>query len=181
MFEIKHYGKQRSQNDLQKEGIAKYNFVMQNDCNNGVVEKVPEQVGNHFNLIPGNSISAFTHLNKVYYQEEPFYSKQGSNVYTLRNKFLNKPIAKFIVSSINSIIGTIEYGKNTASRLKNYVIQLPVIDSKIDFEFMERYVEEIEKERIQKLEEYLNEIGLTFCAIFFSLFIKTILYYFSFI
>ena len=67
--------------------MLEYNFVMQNENNNGVIEKVPKQINNFFNLIPGNSISAFTHLNKVYYQEEPFYSKQGSNVYTLRSTF----------------------------------------------------------------------------------------------
>jgi hypothetical protein len=69
---------------------------MQNENNNGIIEKVPEQVGNHFNLIQGNSISAFTHLNKVYYQEEPFYSKQGSNVYTLQNDSLNSRSLKYI-------------------------------------------------------------------------------------
>tara|TARA_R110001606_G_C15386033_1_gene650970 strand:- start:37 stop:1023 length:987 start_codon:yes stop_codon:yes gene_type:complete len=134
---------------------------MQNDSNNGVVEKVPKQIGNHFNLIPGNSISAFTHLNKVYYQEEPFYSKQGSNVYTLRNKFLNKPISKFIVSAINSVIGIIEYGKNTASRLKNYKIQLPTKNGKIDFDFIESFVAKLENEHILQLENYINEIGLS--------------------
>jgi len=96
---------------------------MQSDNNNWIIEKVPEQIWNDFNLIPWNSISAFTHLNKVYYQKDPFYSKQWSNVYTLKNEFLNKQNAKFIISAINSIIWIFEYGKNTASRLENYKIR----------------------------------------------------------
>lgn len=160
MFEVKHYGKQRSQQDLQKDGKLKYNFVMQNENNNGVIEKVPEQIGNYFNLIPGNSVSAFTHLNKVYYQEEPFYSKQGSNVYTLRNNFLNKKTAKFIISAINKIIGNLEYGKNTASRLIKYKIQLPTKNSKIDFDFINNFIEELENEHIMELEAYLLATGL---------------------
>ncbi len=156
LFEIKHYGKQRSQADLQRNGKLKYNFVMQNENNNGVIEKVPEQIGNFFNLIPGNSISAFTHLNKVYYQEEPFYSKQGSNVYTLRGDFLNKKTAKFIITSINSIIGNLEYGKNTASRLIEYKIQLPTTNGKIDFKFMESYISALETHCILELESYLK-------------------------
>jgi hypothetical protein len=160
LFEIKHYGKQRSQEDLQKDGELKYNFVMQNENNNGVIEKVPEQIGNHFNLIPGNSISAFTHLNKVYYQEEPFYSKQGSNVYTLRSNFLNKQIAKFVISAINSVIGNLEYGKNTASRLVEYKIQLPIKNGQMDFDFMESFIAELEAERIAELEAYLLATGL---------------------
>ena len=152
LFEIKHYGKQRAQEDLQRYGELKYNFVMQNENNNGIIEKVPEQIGNFFNLIPGNSISAFTHLSKVYYQEEPFYSKQGSNIYTLRSNFLNKQIAKFIISAINAIIGNLEYGKNTASRLIKYAIQLLTKNGKIDFDFMESFIAE--------LEAYLAATGL---------------------
>ncbi len=160
LFEIKHYGKQRSQEDLQKDGVLKYNFVMQNENNNGIIERVPKQIGNHFNLIPGNSISAFTHLNKVYYQEESFYSKQGSNVYTLKSNFLNKKTAKFIISAINSIIGNLEYGKNTASRLIHYEIQLPTKNGAIDFHFMENFIAELENERINKLANYLEVSGL---------------------
>lgn len=129
--------------------------MLQNENNNGVIEKVPEQIGNHFNLISGNSISAFTHLNKVYYQEEPFYSKQGSNVYTLRSDFLNKKVAKFIVSAINSTIGNIEYGKNTASRLINYKIHLPIKNGQIDFEFMASTVREIASEQFSQLDAFL--------------------------
>lgn len=155
-----HYGKQRSQEDLQKVGDLKYNFVMQNEKNNGIIEKVPEQIGNYFNLIPGNSISAFTHLNQVYYQEESFYSKQGSNVYTLRGKFLNRQNAKFFISAINSIIGDLEYGKNTASRLVDYKIQIPTKNGKIDFGFMEGFMAELESERIVELQAYLVATGL---------------------
>lgn len=132
---------------------------MQNESNNGVIERVPEQIGNHFNLISGNSISAFTHLNKVYYQEEPFYSKQGSNVYTLKNAFLNKDRAKFIVSAINLTISTLEYGKNTATRLSDNTIQLPIKNGKIDFEFMESFIAELEAQRIAELEAYLIAAG----------------------
>ena len=166
LFEISHYGKQRSQNDLQRKGKSKYNFVMQNYNNNGVIEKVPKQIGNCFNLIPENSISAFTHLNKVYYQEEPFYSKQGSNVYTLRSSFLNKQIAKFIISTINSVIGEIEYGKNTASRLKNYKIQLPILkNGELNFEFMKSFIAELEAELITELEvQHLVELKAYFLA-----------------
>ncbi|MEY0304779.1 restriction endonuclease subunit S [Providencia manganoxydans] len=160
LFEITHYGKQRSLDNLQRIGIPIYNVVMQSDSNNGVVFKVPKQKDNGFNLITGNSISAFTHLNKVYYQEEPFYSKQGSNIYTLKSDFLNKRNAKFITSAINSIIGKIEYGKNTASRLINYKIKLPINNNQIDFEFMESFIAELEAERIAELEAYLTAAGL---------------------
>ena len=161
LFEISHYGKQRSQNDLNRVGECKYNFIMQNAENNGFIEKVPEQYGNDFNLIPENSISAFTHLNKVYYQAEPFYSKQGSNIYTLKSNFLKNENALYFCSVINKTIGQIEYGKNTASRLKDYKIQLPIKNGKIDFEFIESFIAELEAERLAELEAYLLAAGLT--------------------
>lgn len=160
LFKIQHYGKQRSISDLQMIGEPKYNFVMQGSEDNGFVCKVPKQVGNDFNLISGNSISAFTHLNRVYYQEEPFYSKQGSNIYTLKNNFLNKKNAKFIVSAINSIIKVVEYGKNTASRLIEYKIQLPTKNNQPDFEFMEQFIGQLEQGYLQQLDNYLSVTGL---------------------
>lgn len=159
LFEIKHYWKQRSQEDLQRDGEKIYNFVMQNDNHNGVVEKVPEQIGNNFNLIPWNSISAFTHLNKVYYQETPFYSKQWSNVYSLRNSDLNKMRASFLISSINKRIWSIWYGKNTASRLETYKIELPIKNWKPDYELMEKFIWAIQKLVIKDVAIY-NEIKL---------------------
>ena len=156
LFKINHYWKQRSQNDLQREWELKYNFVMQNENNNWVIEKVPEQIWNDFNLIPWKSISAFTHLNKVYYQEEPFYSKQWSNVYTLRNKFLNKKNAMFFISAINIVIWKIGYWKNTASRLEKYNIQLPVKNNNPDFEKMEILISAVEKLVVKKVVEYVK-------------------------
>ncbi len=157
LFKIQHYGKQRSKEDLQKKGDLKYNFVMQNQDNNGVVEKVPEQIGNNFNLIPENSISAFTHLNKVYYQEKPFYSKQGSNVYTLKSDFLNKQNSKFIISSINTNIREVEYGKNTASRLRKYNISLPTKNFQPDYEKMEILISAIQKIIMKDLVLYVEK------------------------
>lgn len=157
LFDVKHYWKQRSQDDLQRVGIPKYYFVMQNENNNWVVEKVPEQKWNDFNLIPWNSIVAFTHLNKVYYQEEPFYSKQWSNVYTLINKKLNKQRAKFIISIINKSIWKIWYWKNTASRLITYKIMLPIKNNEIDYDLMETFISAIHKLVIKDLVLYNQE------------------------
>lgn len=157
IFEIQHYWKQRSQEDIQREWEPKYNFVMQNENNNWIIERVPEQINNDFNLIPWNSISAFTHLNKVYYQEEPFYSKQWSNVYTLRNNALNKNRAKFIISAINSIIWEIEYWKNTASRLETYDIQLPIKNNQPDYDIMETLISAIQKLVVRDMMEYIEK------------------------
>jgi hypothetical protein len=44
--------------------------------------------------------------------------------------------------------------------IKNHKIQLPIINGKIDFDFMEKFIAELETERIIKLESYLSNTGL---------------------
>lgn len=158
LFEIKHYGTQISTDSFDREGVPEINFVMQNENNNGIVEKVPIQKNHQINLISGNSISAFTHLNKVYYQEEVFYSKQGSNVYTLKSQFLNKGNALYFVGAINSQIKNVEYGKNTASRMKAKPVQIPIkSDGQIDYDFMITLMSAIQKQVIKGVVEHLDE------------------------
>ncbi len=45
-------------------------------------------------------------------------------------------------------------------KVENEIIQLPTKNDKIDFDFMERFIGEIENERIKKLEKHLYENGL---------------------
>ncbi len=67
----------------------------------------------------------------------------------------------FFVTSINKLqILFKDYASNATDNLPNLKIQLPIKNGKIDFDFMESFVSEIENERILKLEKYLSEIGL---------------------
>ena len=68
----------------------------------------------------------------------------------------------FFVTSINKLqILFKDYASNATDNLPNLKIQLPTKKGKIDFGYIASFVEEIEKERISKLENYLNEIGLS--------------------
>lgn len=158
LFEFKHYGTQVSIDKFDRNGIATVNYVMQNEKDNGIVDKVPVQEDPKFRMAKGNSLSAFTHLNKVYYQEQPFYSKQGSNVYTLRAEFLNKYTGLFFVACINSQIKVVDYGKNTASRMEKRPISVPVdINRKPDFVFMTNLIKAMQKVVIKNVITYLDK------------------------
>lgn len=50
--------------------------------------------------------------------------------------------------------------RHVDSTFKNIVIQLPVKNGKIDFDFMEKFIAELEAQRIAELEEYLSVTGL---------------------
>ena len=65
----------------------------------------------------------------------------------------------FIIASIERVIKSKYSYNNKATKieLKNTIISLPInIDNSIDFEFMERFIIQIESERFSILNDYLN-------------------------
>ena len=81
-------------------------------------------------------------------------------VYT---KNLPKPVAIFITSAIHkkSYTGEFHYGRNFYAKDADTLnISLPTNNGKIDFEFMESFIADLEAERIADLEAYLVATGL---------------------
>ncbi len=68
----------------------------------------------------------------------------------------------FMVGAINkTVYGNFEWTKKAGwERIKSEKIQLPIKDNKIDFEFMESFIAELEAQRIAELEAYLTITGL---------------------
>lgn len=85
------------------------------------------------------------------------------NAYLVKPKFQAKEqILHFFTSAIFKSIKP-KFGYDNKAgwvKVKNEKIQLPTKNGEIDFDFMERFVAEIENERILKLESYLSDIGL---------------------
>ncbi|WML33424.1 hypothetical protein RCG18_19015 [Clostridium sp. OS1-26] len=99
----------------------------------------------------------------IVYLETPFYLKDGHGATSvLQSEKLNKINQMFIIASIDKVIKSkYSYNKKaTKIELKNAVITLPTKNSKIDFEFMESFIVELEAERIAELEAYLSATGL---------------------
>jgi len=72
---------------------------------------------------------------------------------------LNRINQMFIIASIERVIKSKYSYNNKATKieLKNTIISLPInIDNSIDFEFMERFIIQIESERFSILNDYLN-------------------------
>lgn len=69
----------------------------------------------------------------------------------------------FIIASIEKVIKRKYSYNNKATKieLKNTIISLPVRNGAVDFDFMERFIVELENERIVKLENYLSAVGLS--------------------
>ena len=86
------------------------------------------------------------------------------NAYLIKPKVDTKEeLLYFFATSIYKSIKH-KYGyENKAgwAKVKNQSIKLPTKNNQIDFDFMESFIAQIEAERIERLEAYLEENGLT--------------------
>lgn len=76
---------------------------------------------------------------------------------------LPKGASTFITSAIHKVsyTGEFHYGRNFyAKDADNLNITLPAINSKPDYDFMEQFIAQLERERLQKLDAYLSATGL---------------------
>lgn len=100
----------------------------------------------------------------TFYQSNEFTVLQDAYavkwIYTPDNLTDNQYL--FITSSISkTIFGNYEWTNKAGwEKIKSDKIKLPTKTGKIDFEFMERFIAELEAERIAKLEAYLSASGL---------------------
>jgi hypothetical protein len=96
-----------------------------------------------------------------FYRERPWYA--GQFVRKIIPKIeLKKGAIQFFTVSLNTqkkklLSGLVREVDNT---FLNGKIQLPTKNKKIDFDFMESFITELETERISKLETYLEQSGL---------------------
>ena len=146
--------------DLVVESDVLYPFYGQATLNNGIISylSLTERVLNN----PEGKPTILIHSNNqnVVYLETPFYLKDGHGATSvLQSDYLNERIALYLITSIKKVI-TKKFSYNekaTKTALKNTYIQLPINDDEeIDYKYMERYISELEEERISELDSYLK-------------------------
>lgn len=142
------------------EGI---NFIGRVDENNGIKGKIKKQ---DFEPNEPFTITATVIGNYKYvkYQEEPYYCSQ--NINKLIPKFkINKEIALFMTTNIQKFISKWNEQQSgyKLEDLKNFVIKLPIKETEeIDFDYMEKYIENIENGKKNKLKSFLkNNLNTT--------------------
>lgn len=106
-----------------------------------------------------NSITFGVNTKALGYQTSNFYTI--ADVLFLKAHFLNEKNAKYFIPIIKRHLPPDGWDKIFGlEQMKDLNIRLPINNGKIDFEFMDRFVAELENEHIQKLENYLFENGL---------------------
>ncbi len=146
--------------DFTKTGI---NFVGRTFENNGIQGKIQKR-----NFEPNKqfTITATVIGNYKYvkYQTGPYYCSQNINKLTPKSiiKKWNEKIAYYLMASLQKFVSLYDgqQGGYKLEDIKKHKIHLPTKSGKIDFEFMESFIAELEAERLAELEAYLLATGL---------------------
>lgn len=149
--------------DLKDETEELYPFYGQATTNNGIISynQLTSTVLNNSSGKP--TILIHSNNQNIIYLETPFYLKDGHGATSvLQSEKLNEINQMFIIASIDRVIKSKYSYNNKATKieLKNSIINLPTKKGKIDYDFMENFIAELEAERIAELEAYLSATGL---------------------
>ncbi len=141
------------------------NFVGRTFEHNGIQGKIEKR---DFEPNEPFTITATVIGNYKYvkYQKEPYYCSQNINKLTPnKNVFTrwSESIAYFCITNIQKFVSLYDgqQGGYKLNDIKNFKISLPItVSGEIDFDFMELFIRELEKERISELNAYLLATGL---------------------
>ena len=100
----------------------------------------------------------------VTYQKEDFYSNDSHNLALyLKNIFkASRATYLFLASCVyQGLKNKYSWGDSISyKKIQSDKIKLPTLNGEIDFDFMERFVAELEAQRVAELEAYLTATGL---------------------
>lgn len=141
------------------------NFIGRTSENNGIQGKIEER---NFKPNEPYTITATVIGNYKYvkYQKEPYYCSQNINKLTPKPIFKkwNEKIAYFMITNIQKFVSLYnnQQGGYKLVDIKNHIVKLPLLNNNIDFDFMESFISELEKQHISELSDYLKESGLAY-------------------
>ena len=160
LFEINPTKYYRLLNEDILSDYGKVPLVSNQSINNGVMGFSNLKALNKGNTITcsDTTIGADT----MFYQENDFIGY--SHIQHLVPKFtpFNKKIASFIISACRTATSNQKYDyghKFNREEMNKTKIHLPIINGKIDFDFMESFIAELEAQRIAELSAYLTVSG----------------------
>lgn len=134
-------------------------YVVRTALNNGIKGFINED--EQF-LNEGNTISFGQDTATMFYQEQPYFTGDKIKIVKSKDKRFNKGNAQFFILSMNKSFSSFSWGSSSfnVKIIENQKIHLPTKKGKIDYEFMESFIAELEAKRIAELEAFLLASGL---------------------
>lgn len=138
----------------------KYPYFTRTVLNNGVsgyVEYLDEE-----HKIKGNSIAVGMLGMQFFYMEKDFYAGQFTKTIFPKFEYFNRKVALYFVSLLNKNQKVFQsvLVRDFEKIFNEVKLKLPFLNGKINFSYMEKYIEELEALRIEELEAYLVATGL---------------------
>jgi len=135
-----------------------YPYVVRTTQNNGVRGYIIED---ELYANDENTLSFAQDTFSVFYQKQKYFT--GNKVKVLKAKYenQNERIMQYLTASFQKALNTFTWGiGSTVETIAKTKIQLPTKNGKIDFDFMESFIAQLEAEHIAELEVYLAATGL---------------------
>lgn len=172
LFEL-HKGKRLTKADQTKGTTL---FIGSSANNNGVTDYIGQEPIFTANAI---TVSYNGSVGQVFYQEQPFWASDDINVLYLKGHTLNIRLFGYLGACLTKAGKQFSYSfKWHLERMRDTTILLPIQTDSTgqpildkskgyhpdgyipDWDFMEKYIVELEQERIAELEQYLVATGL---------------------
>ncbi|MCB5161583.1 restriction endonuclease subunit S [Marinomonas algarum] len=159
LFEVQTSKKRFDANKVNvlKNGV--YPYVVRMGTSNGQKGFIDED--SSF-LNEGNTIAFGQDTATMFYQQKPYFTGDKIKILKPKESRFDKENAQFFISTMAKAFSSFSWGSSSfnVSIIKSQILTLPVDNEKIDFDFMERFITELEAERITELEAYLKASGL---------------------
>lgn len=158
LFDVDSYTKRFDANKVVIKEKGEYPYIVRTSINNGQKGYIDED---HQHLNKGNTIAFGQDTATMFYQEKPYFT--GDKIKVLKPKLgrFNKNNAQFFLVAMRKPFELFSWGTSSynVEIIKKQRIVLPVKDDKIDFDFMESFVAELEAQRVAELSAYLTVSG----------------------
>ncbi len=139
---------------------AEFPYFTRTSFNNGVLGYVEYLDDEH--KIEGNCLAIGMIAMQFFYMQKDFYAGQFTKRAIPKSFSLTQRIATYFISLINKNQKRFQnvLVRDFEKEFNKTIIYLPMKNGKIDFDFMECFIAELENERISELKAYLKATGL---------------------
>lgn len=147
--------------DIKKEHIngIGYDVVTAGETNNGILGKTDIAA----KIFTGNTITVDM-FGKCIYRPNAYKMVTHARVFSLKciRDEMTESTGLFLTTMLQKVVNGFSYSNMCSwNKIKNLSIKLPVKESeKIDWDYMQERIAELEQERIAELEQYLIAAGL---------------------
>lgn len=165
LFEIESYTKRFDANKVNIKKNGNYPYVVRMSSNNGQKGYI-EEAEKYLNA--GNTISFGQDTATMFYQERPYFTGDKIKILKAKENKFGKNNAQFFLTAMSKAFRTFSWGSSSYSVdiIKQQTIFLPITSSnKIDFDFIEEFIAELEERSVTELEAWLRVAGLDNCKL----------------